>query len=116
MMRAVLLTLLLGLVLCVGCSEGPGGFCVKDSDCEPPLRCTGRGGQRGVCTYPFDQGVAVDQRPPSDRGGDLPREARIPDRAPEAGRPDAAIDVPPDQRILDHAPSDTRREPMMPAQ
>ncbi len=70
MMRAVLLTLLLGLGLCVGCSEGPGGFCVTDSDCEPPLRCTGRGGQRGICTYPFD--ARVDGRAPDiRRGADL---------------------------------------------
>ena len=69
MMRAVLLILLLGLVLC-GCSEGPGGFCVTDSDCEPPLRCTGRGGQRGICTYPFDMrvdGRAADAMRPSDK-------------------------------------------------
>ena len=59
MMRAALI-LLLGLTAC-GCSQGLGGFCTAHSDCEPPLRCSGRGGQRGVCTYPFDA-RAVDGR------------------------------------------------------
>lgn len=59
MMRAALL-LLLGLMAC-GCSQGPGGVCTGHGDCEPPLRCTGLGGQRGVCTYPFD--ARVDGRP-----------------------------------------------------
>ena len=77
MMRAALIVFL-ALVAC-SCSQGLGGFCTSHSDCEPPLQCSGRGGQRGVCTYPFDA-RAVDAA------------ARPPDLRLDATRPDLAVD------------------------
>ena len=95
------LPLALGLALLAnGCSSGLGDFCYSNADCQSALRCTARGGHRGICVHPDavrDAGLH-DASPRSD--GTSPN---------DAARRDGRLDLRPTDATSDReAPADLR--------